>query len=397
MRYPLASSSWDEGEFAAIQEVIASKNFTMGQRVREFEGEFARFFGRRYALMANSGSSANLLMIAALRYHSRYRLNPGDEVIVPAVSWSTTYFPVHQYGLHLKFVDVDLETLNVDIEAAREAVGPRTRAVLAVNLLGAPNDFDRLQELCNQHRLVLLEDNCEAMGARFAGRYTGTFGLCSTFSTFFSHHISTMEGGLALTDDEELFQIMMSLRAHGWTRELPQRNYLCDKGPDEWENLFHFVLPGYNLRPLEIQAAVGLRQLEKLPEILRVRRANARLFQSLIGQLSDFSIQRSPGESSWFGFAILLRGALAGHRAGTVERLARAGIESRPIVAGNFCRNPVLRHVSHTICGTLVNADRVDADGFFVGNHPCDLSSELLLLKETLAHHQAVCSAAITP
>ncbi|WP_240540441.1 aminotransferase class I/II-fold pyridoxal phosphate-dependent enzyme [Paracoccus sp. pheM1] len=278
-RFPLASSSWDEAERDALQRVIASDRFTMGPEVAAFEAEFARFAGSRHAVMVNSGSSANLAMVAALRYRQdpASRLMPGDQVIVPAVSWSTSFFPLHQYGLHLKFVDIDRETLNYDLAALAAAIDDRTRAVMAVNLLGNPNDFDAIRSLIGTRRILLIEDNCESMGATFAGRQAGTFGVMGTFSTFFSHHISTMEGGLVVTDDEELYHILLALRAHGWTRDLPRRNRVTgEKGEDPFEESFRFVLPGYNLRPLEMSGALGRAQLEKLPRLVAARRAMGR-------------------------------------------------------------------------------------------------------------------------
>ena len=181
----LASSSWDESEYNAIQEVIDSGIFTMGKKVKEFEGKFASYMGCKYAVMVNSGSSANLLMIAALFYSKKFSLKRGDEVIVPAVSWSTTYYPLHQYGLKIKFVDIDLETLNYDITSLKSAITENTKAIMAVNLLGNSNDFSAIQELIVDQDILLLEDNCESMGATFEDKMTGTFGLMGTFSTFF--------------------------------------------------------------------------------------------------------------------------------------------------------------------------------------------------------------------
>jgi CDP-6-deoxy-D-xylo-4-hexulose-3-dehydrase len=214
-KYPLSKDTWDEEEIKAINEVIESKRFTMGPKVKEFEEKFADYFGVKYAIMVNSGSSANLLAIAALIYSGK--LNGGDEVIVPAVSWSTTYAPLQQFGLKLKFVDIDLYTLNISIEELEKAITEDTKAIFLVNLLGNPNDFDKINNLIKGKDIILLEDNCESMGAKYKGKYTGTFGLLSTFSTFYSHHICTMEGGVVTTNDEELYHYMLSIRAHGWT------------------------------------------------------------------------------------------------------------------------------------------------------------------------------------
>ena len=284
-RFALAASSWGPEEKSAMAEVIECGMFTMGQRVVAFEQAFARYTGSRHCVMVNSGSSANLLMVAALFYtrNAKLKLKRGDEVIVPAVSWSTTYYPLYQYGLKLKFVDIDLQTLNFDLQQLEAAITPKTRAIMAVNLLGNPNDFDAIHSLIEGRDIVMIEDNCESMGATFGGRQTGSFGVMGSFSSFFSHHISTMEGGLNVTDDEELHHILLSLRAHGWTRNLPDKNHVCsDKSSDPFEESFRFVLPGYNMRPLELSGALGLEQLKRLPALVQGRRDNAAALQQLV-------------------------------------------------------------------------------------------------------------------
>lgn len=370
--FPLATSTWDEREYAALQEVIRSGMFSMGERVRRFEEQFAAHFGSRFAVMVNSGSSANLLMTAALTFarDPAVRLTRGDEVIVPAVSWSTTYFPLAQYGLRMKFVDIARDTLNYDLDALADAVTDRTRAIMCVNLLGNPNDFDAIRQIAQPRGIVLLEDNCESMGARFGGRCAGTFGVVGSFSSFFSHHISTMEGGMVLTDHEELYHIMLSLRAHGWTRNLPAENRVTGtRGDDPFTESFRFVLPGYNLRPLEMSGALGIEQLGKLPALIAGRRANGALLQERLANHPRFTIQRETGESSWFGFSLVLRPEFGGTRAALVEELVAAGFEVRPIVAGNFARNDVMAYLAHDIHAPLVNADWIHANGLFVGNH----------------------------
>lgn len=372
VKFPLATSSWDQAEQDALQRVIASDMFSMGPEVRAFEEQFARQFGSKYAVMCNSGSSANLLMTAALFYHSdpKLRLERGDEIIVPAVSWSTTYYPLGQYGLRLKFVDIDLETLNYDLDALAEAVSDKTRAIMVVNLLGNPNDFARIREITDGRDIVMIEDNCESMGATFEGKEAGTFGVMGSYSAFFSHHISTMEGGIVVTDDEELYHIMLSLRAHGWTRNLPKFNHVTgEKSDDPFEESFRFVLPGYNLRPLEMSGALGQEQLKKLPGLVEGRRANGALVQARLGNHPKFMIQREIGKSSWFGFSLVLRPDAGMARADLVQRLSAAGFECRPIVAGNFAKNEVMKYFDYEIHGSLTNADYIDAQGLFVGNH----------------------------
>ena len=383
-KYELASTTWDESEIQAMQSIIQSGKFTMGDKVREFEKCFAAHVGANHAVMVNSGSSANLVLINALKYHSRFKLEPEDEIIVPAVSWSTTYYPVTQSGFVLRFVDVDRKTLNIDLSQIEAAITSKTKAIFAVNLLGNPVDWEALNKIADKNNLILLEDNCESLGGILNGKSLGTFGLGGTFSTFFSHHMSTMEGGVVCTDDEELMQIMKSLRAHGWTRDLPSQNHVFNKTGATWDDHFRFVLPGFNLRPLEIEAAIGLEQLKKLDGFVNVRRSNAKLFSDLMSEFKEIEIQAETGESSWFGFSMILTGNLRGKRQTLVDILAETGIESRPIVAGNFTKNPVISHLPHTIYGDLAEADEIHLNGLFVGNHHFDLSNEFILLKQAL-------------
>jgi CDP-6-deoxy-D-xylo-4-hexulose-3-dehydrase len=371
-KFPLATSSWDQAEYDALSRVIESDQFSMGPEVRAFEDQFARQFGSRYAVMTNSGSSANLLIMAALRYTKNDKINipEGAEIIVPAVSWSTTYCPLQQYGLRLKFVDIDLNTLNYDLTALSQAVTERTRAIMVVNLLGNPNDFDVINNIIDGREIVMIEDNCESMGATFNGREAGTFGIAGSFSGFFSHHISTMEGGICVTDDEELYHVMLSIRAHGWTRNLPKFNKVIgEKSDDPFEESFRFVLPGYNLRPLEMSGALGLEQLKKLPDLIQGRRSNGKLVQQKLGDHSRFMIQQEIGNSSWFGFALVLRDPSVGSRQQLVKELTDAGFEVRPIVTGNFAKNEVMKYFNYTVYDELRNADYIDAHGLFIGNH----------------------------
>ena len=371
-QFPLASSSWDEAEQAAMQRVIASGMFTMGAEVQQFEKDFAAYAGSKYCVMVNSGSSANLLMVAALFYtkNPRLRLKRGDEVIVPAVSWSTTYYPFYQYGLKLRFVDIDLDTLNYDLDQLAAAVNENTRVIMAVNLLGNPNDFERIAAIVGGRDIVLLEDNCESLGSAYKGKKTGTFGVMGSHSTFFSHHISTMEGGEVVTDDEELYHVMLCLRAHGWTRNLPKFNHVVgEKSDDPFEEAFRFVLPGYNMRPSELSGAIGVEQLKKLPDLIALRRANAALFQQAMGDHPDIIIQRETGESSWFGFSLVIRPGSRLTRPELIDKLKALGFECRPIVTGNFAKNEVVKYFDSEVVGELKNAEHIDKHGLFVGNH----------------------------
>ncbi len=384
IKYPLASSTWDEKEIEAINGVIAKDMYTMGEGVKQFEDDFAKFVNSKYAVMVNSGSSANLIAVAAMFYTKNPKLKRGDEVIVPAVSWSTTYYPLYQYGLKLKFVDVDLHTLNFDLEQLKLAVSDNTKMILAVNLLGNPNNFDAIKEIIGFRDIILMEDNCESMGAEFRGKQTGTFGLVGTFSTFFSHHMATMEGGLIVTDDEEMYHVMVCLRAHGWTRHLPKENKISNKSDNWFEESFRFLLPGYNVRPVEMSGVIGVEQLKKLPSFLDQRRKNAALFISLFKDSNDFYIQKDIDNSSWFGFSFIIKPESILNRLDIVKKLEENHIDCRPIVTGDFTKNEVLKYFDCEIFGEMKNAQYLDKNGFFVGNHQIDLTDEIKHLHKVL-------------
>lgn len=382
--YPLATSTWDEKELEAIQSVINRDMYTMGESVASFEKDFCKFVDSKYAVMVSSGSTANLIATAAFFYTKNPKLKRGDEVIVPAVSWSTTYYPLYQYGLKLKFVDIDLETLNYDLDVLREAISENTKMIMVVNLLGNPNDFDKIFEMTKNKDIIVLEDNCESMGAEYKGKQAGTFGIMGTYSTFFSHHMATMEGGFVVTNDEELYHILLSLRAHGWTRNLPKENQVCVKSDDWFTESFRFVLPGYNVRPVEMSGAIGIEQLKKLPNFLAKRRENAKLFVELFSNHPDFIIQKDICNSSWFGFSLIIKPTSTLKREDVVKKLMDAKIDCRPIVTGNFTKNDVMKYFDYKIHGELKNADYLHDNGLFVGNHQIGLENEIKYLAEIL-------------
>lgn len=385
MFYDLAAMTWGPEEKNAAVRVIESTFLTMGAEVKAFEAEFAAYLGARHGIMVNSGSSANLVAVAALAHKQDRPLRRGDEVIVPAISWATTYHPLQQYGLKLRFVDVDLTTLNMDVSQLEAALTPRTRAIVAVSVLGNPAPLDVIRVFADAHGLYLLEDNCESMDAELNGRKCGTFGHLNTFSFFFSHHICTMEGGMVLTDDDELADLCRSMRAHGWTRDLSENSPIYNRKSSDHYEAYRFILPGYNVRPLEIEAAIGREQLKKLPAFTAQRRRNLALFQSLFGDDDRFIIQRENGKSSSFCFTIILNPAKKPDRQAVFAALAQADIGFRIITGGNFLRHDVLRFFDYDIVGGVVpNADIAHDYGFFVGNHPFDLEPQLHRLHEVL-------------
>jgi CDP-4-dehydro-6-deoxyglucose reductase, E1 len=385
MFYGLASSSWGQEEIEAVRRTLESGRVTMGEEVSSFEQEFARYFGMRYGVMTNSGSSANLVAVAALFYKKERRLQRGDEVIVPAISWSTTFHPLQQYGLKLRFVDVELETLNMDVSKLERALTPRTRMIVAVSVLGNPAALDVIQKFAREHDLYLLEDNCESMDAELGGRKTGTFGNLNTFSFFFSHHISTMEGGIVLTNDLELDHLMRSIRAHGWTRDLPVGTPLFERRSSDFFEAYRFILPGYNVRPLELCGAVAREQLKKLPAMTAARRHNLAVFRELFDGDGRFILQRENGKRSCFSFTIILNPARQANRDKVFASLREADIGFRMITGGCFLKHDVIQHYDYVIVdGGVPNADLAHDQGFFVGNYAGDLTPQIQRLHDVL-------------
>jgi CDP-6-deoxy-D-xylo-4-hexulose-3-dehydrase len=387
MKYPLTCNTWGHEEIDAIQRVIQSDRFTMGEQVKKFETEFARKFGVKHALMVNSGSSANLVGIAALFFKKNRPLKRGDEILVPAISWATTFHPLQQYGLKLRFVDVDLQTLNMDASQLESALTPQTRALMAVSILGNPAALDVMRKFCDKHDLYFFEDNCESMGATIDGKNCGTFGDIGTFSTFYSHHISTMEGGIIVTDDDELYQLCISLRAHGWTRDQPSDSKIFEKRSDDFFEAYRFILPGYNVRPIEFSGAIGLEQLKKLDRMVEIRRKNAATFQALFQGDDRFIIQKEsrPGvKSSWFSFTIILNPTKKMNRSKILGALRDADIEFRIITGGNFLQHDALKHFDYTCTGEITNAYLAHDHGFFVGNFPTEAHDHIQRLHKVL-------------
>ena len=359
-------------EINAALECLLTVHVTMGQKVLDFERAFTGKFGWRHGVMSNSGSSANLLAVAALANHATEdRLRPGDEVIVPALSWSTTVWPLIQHGLKPVIVDIDPQTLNIDPGAVERAIGPKTRAVMIVPVYGNPCDMDAITDICARRKLVLIEDCCEALGAYYNGIPVGKFGRVSTFSFYYSHHMTTLEGGITVTDDFELSELMRILRAHGWTREVEDKQRWHDIYP-EFDPRFLFVNLGYNLRPTELAGSMGLAQLPKLNEFVRIRRDNADWFRQALSRFEEmFSFQNEhpKGKSSWFGFPLILKDNAPFTVAELTGHLNAAGIETRPIICGNIARQPGLQHYEHRVSGEMVNANIVMNRAFSFGNH----------------------------
>ena len=381
MIYPLAYSTWGKEEIEAIQKVIDTDMYTMGKHVKQFEDEFAKLFGSENAVMVNSGSSANLLMLSLLKW--KYKLK-GD-IIVPVVGWATTYFPIVQNGFVINFVDVDPNTWNIDVNKIEQAITPNTCAIMPVNLLGNSCEYAKIIGLCKEYNLLLIEDNCESMGSKYHNSYTGTIGLAGSFSFFFSHHIQTMEGGMVLCKNKDDADYMRSMRAHGWVRDLPDNSSLYQKTGNAFDDNFIFATPGYNVRPLEMSGAIGSVQLSKWNSIMETRLANKEHFLSLFANKTWCRIQKEISESSWFTFGMVLDGELKGRRAEVVDALSKAGIQNRPLASRNFLKQPVMRDLKFIASGQMTAADDIHDNGFFVGNGSKEIKESIDKLYEVIS------------
>ena len=302
------------------------------------------------------------------------------------MGWSTSYYPICQNGFEINFVDVELDTLNISPDEVEKAIDKNTVGILAINLLGNPCNFEKLGKLAKKNNLILLEDNCESLFAKYKSKFCGTYGLMGTHSLFFSHHMQTMEGGVILTNDKDTNDFLKSLRAHGWCRELPKKNNLYKKSNDKFKDQFVFITPGYCVRPLEIEASVGLVQLKKLDKFMKIRQRNSIIFKKLFSNKSWCKIQRQEekSQSSWYGFNLILTGELKNKRKKIITKLIKNKIEVRPTMTGNFLKNPVMKYLDFKRKGTFKNANNIDQNGLFVGNYPKDLNKELNYLYKVL-------------
>ena len=380
----------DEDDRVALVEAALDLRIAAGARALKFEREFARTLGRRKAHLTNSGSSANLLAISALTSPvlEDRRLRPGDEVITVAAGFPTTVNPILQNGMVPVFVDVDLRTYNATPDRIEAAIGPRTRAIAIAHSLGNPFAVDEIAELAAAHGLFLIEDNCDAVGSRYQGQLTGTRGDFSTVSFYPAHHITMGEGGCVLTNDLTLARIVESLRDWG-------RDCWCEPGEDDkchkrfsyqlgdlpygYDHKYTFSHVGYNLKATDVQAGLGLSQLQKLPAFGEARRRNwRRLRDGLEGVPALLLPEAAPGsDPSWFGFAITIAAEAEFGRRELVEFLESRAIGTRLLFAGNLTRHPAYQGRDYRIVGDLTNSDIITERTFWIGVYP-GLSEEMI-------------------
>lgn len=396
-KFNLAADSFGPEEIEAGIAVLRSGRYTMGEQVARFETELARWTGAKHAVMVNSGSSANLLMIESLvrRSLKNETLKPGDEVLVPALSWPTTVWPLLQLGLVPVFTDVDPHTLAIDVESARKSLSPKTKAMFLIHVLGLAADMSALTAFCRENGLILMEDCCESFGAFYEGRHVGLFGRAGSLSHFFSHHLTTMEGGTILTDDSALYDDLKSFRAHGWLRDRSDKDDWVRKYPD-FDPRFMFITTGYNVRPMEIQAAIGLVQLKKMDDFLQRRDQLARRvldvtakktpFVRLIGgEFLKASARLQERRHSWMNLPFAIDPSSKLDRKSVMRVLEDAGVETRPIIAGNLSLHPACKSLPTVTRTSLAVCDEILSRGFMIGCHPTATGAQVETLEKAFA------------
>lgn len=377
-RIPLNTSTMAEEEISAAKAVLDSGFLTMGNRCRAFEHAFADYVGVEHAIMVNSGSSANLLMLFALANPlvntpaDKRRFSPGCEIIVPTLTWSTTIWPVVQAGGRPVFVDCDPRTLQMTPAMIEAAITPETVAIVVVHVLGGAANIREIAAIAQRHNLWLIEDTCESLGVLWENRQAGSFGEMASFSFYFSHHITTIEGGMVVTNDARLADLLTALRAHGWIRHMRDPGAVARQFPDI-DPRFLFITTGFNVRPTEINAAIGLQQLTRLDQFNARRRAVAeRLDRGLaaLAQSGELDLIHHDARSvpAPFGYTVLCRTRT--DRDALLSHLERSEIETRPVICGNMVRQPAIAHIAHRVSGPLAGADRVMDCGLYWGTHP---------------------------
>ena len=388
---PVSGRVYDEDDMVHLVDSSLDFWLTTGRYAKQLERGLARFVGTRHALLCNSGSSANLLALSALTSPrlGRRRLVEGDEVLTVAAGFPTTINPIIQNRLKPVFVDVDVATGNVVPELLAEAVGPRTRAVMLAHTLGNPWDVDAVKAVCAEHGLWLVEDNCDALGSTYDGQMTGTFGDVATVSFYPAHHITTGEGGCVFVRSGKIKKIVESFR--DWGRDCwcpPGDENTCGKRfewqlgdlPAGYDHKYTYSHVGYNLKMTDMQAAVGVAQLAKLPEFIAARKRNWRRLREGLERHSDVLMLPEPtpkSDPSWFGFSLCVHPEAPFGRPELVAWLEAAGIGTRQIFAGNLIRQPAYRDMDHRVAGELTATDLIMNQGLWIGVYP-GLSDEMV-------------------
>lgn len=370
--YPLIENPFSDDDITKGINVLKSKQLTLSKETKNFEKKFTSKLKSKYSLMVNSGSSANLLALQCLiNPYRKNRLKKDDEIIIPTLCWSTSLWPIVQSNLKPVFIDINPKTLNIDEEKLEKKITRKTKAILLVNVLGNSCDMNKIIQIKKKYNLILIEDNCESLGSKYKKKYLGTYGDFSSFSFYSSHQISSGEGGMICCKDKNDYNIIKSLRSHGWSRgtsfenEIYKKNKFLDKR-------FIFFNSGFNLRPTEVSAAIGHNQFKRMDKLMKIRNINRKkiinslLNNSYLKNKIDFYYENKFVNPSWFGLSIkiLIKNF---NKNKIIKKLENNGIETRPIISGNFADQPAAKLYGISLNQKFPNTDKVYNSSFFIG------------------------------
>ena len=372
--FPLKDSTFRNKDLIEGIKVILSKNVTMSNVTKKFEKAFSKKIKNPYSLMVNSGSSANLLALQCLiNPYRKKNLKKGDEVLLPAICWSTSLWPIIQCGLKPVFVDVDKENFNINLNDLKKKITKKTKALMLIHVLGVSTNMDKLMKVLKKKKIILIEDTCESIGAKYKNFFLGTFGDFSTFSFYFSHQISSVEGGMISCKSKEDENIIKSLRSHGWAKGLSNQKSI-EKKYKNINKKFLFINSGFNLRPTDIQAAIGLSQFKSLDSFIRIRTLNRnKIIKAIFSHKRwnnqvRFVVKNKNVQPSWFGLTMLLNKKFKKNKNKIINKMDKFGIENRPIIGGNFLKQPAMsKYNLNQKSKNFPNANYVHEYGLFVG------------------------------
>ena len=391
--YPLVGNPYRKKDINKAVEVLKSFKITSGVKTINFQNSFKKKLKLNNALMVNSGSSANLLALQCLiNPYRKKRLKRGDEILIPSLCWSTSLWPIIQSGLKPKFVDIEKNTLNIDLKDLKSKITKKTKGILVIHVLGNSTNMNELMKIKKKHNLYLIEDTCESLGTKFRNKYLGSFGEFSSFSFYSSHQISSGEGGMICCKHQEDFEILKALRAHGWSRGL-KNELKISKQNKHLDKRFIFYNSGFNVRSTDVAASIGLSQFKDLDKFIKIRNINRK---KIINQLDKSKkirnkiivIKENDGvKASWFGIPIILSKKI--NKKLFIKKIEKKGIETRPIISGNFLKQPSIKKYKLNDKSKMKNADYINNFGFFIGL-PTKTVSTLTIKKLVKVFEQSV-------
>ena len=396
-KFSLSYNTFDKKDFSALKKSINLKKYTMGKTVEKFENKLSKWLNIKNAVMVNSGSSANLLLMSSLLYKTKKKnihLKKGDEILVPALAWPTTIWPIVQLGLKPVIVDINLKSLAIDLESANQMITKKTKAMFLIHVLGQACEMKKYINFCKKNKIILLEDCCESFGAFYNNKTVGSFGYGGTLSHYFSHHLTTIEGGTVITNDDDLANDLRSLRSHGWIRDRTDFS-LFKKKYSNLDSRWLFLLPGFNFRPMEFQAVLGLEQLKKVDIFLKKKEEfvckikdlflNGPSWLKIIGSefIGNKIVNRNQRSHSWMFIPFLIDHPKFNFN-DIIKIFERNSIETRPIISGNITKHPVFENLNAIISKNLTNTNIIHEKGFLIGCYPVIKTTPIKQLQKTL-------------